>query len=154
VSHFILFEKANTHFKSCLVKLLPVSEILTLVLRPSANEPAHAAWPIADEALTQNLLDLVQQASHYRQLKKGANEGMSTWLSPCVLLLTDIPLQLPRLSIVVPPKLSSSLPTPPLWLSCFTFRFFAKIRTYGFSFDILILWLNTNYQSGSLRVRS
>ena len=34
------------------------------------------AWPLADEALTQNLLDLVQQASHYRQLKKGANEGM------------------------------------------------------------------------------
>ena len=33
------------------------------------------AWPLADEALTQQLLDLVQQASHYRQLKKGANEG-------------------------------------------------------------------------------
>lgn len=34
------------------------------------------AWPLADEALSQSLLDLVQQASHYRQLKKGANEGM------------------------------------------------------------------------------
>ncbi|KAL8990916.1 MAG: hypothetical protein Q9169_007997 [Polycauliona sp. 2 TL-2023] len=33
-----------------------------------------AAWPIADSALTQNILDLIQQASHYRQLKKGANE--------------------------------------------------------------------------------
>ncbi|KAI4236002.1 MAG: hypothetical protein LQ349_002804 [Xanthoria aureola] len=33
-----------------------------------------AAWPIADQALTQNILDLIQQASHYRQLKKGANE--------------------------------------------------------------------------------
>ena len=33
------------------------------------------AWPIADQALTQEILDLVQQASHYRQLKKGANEG-------------------------------------------------------------------------------
>lgn len=33
------------------------------------------AWPIADEALSQTILDLVQQASHYRQLKKGANEG-------------------------------------------------------------------------------
>jgi U4/U6 small nuclear ribonucleoprotein SNU13 len=31
-----------------------------------------AAWPKADAALTQELLDLVQQASHYRQLKKGA----------------------------------------------------------------------------------
>ena len=34
-----------------------------------------AAWPLADEALSQSLLDLVQQSSHYRQLKKGANEG-------------------------------------------------------------------------------
>ncbi|KAI4136469.1 MAG: hypothetical protein L6R39_007769 [Caloplaca ligustica] len=44
-----------------------------------------AAWPIADQALTQNILDLVQQASHYRQLKKGANEGTlssSTTSSP------------------------------------------------------------------------
>lgn len=32
-------------------------------------------WPVADSALTQEILDLVQQASHYRQLKKGANEG-------------------------------------------------------------------------------
>lgn len=32
------------------------------------------AWPIADSALSQEILDLVQQASHYRQLKKGANE--------------------------------------------------------------------------------
>ena len=33
------------------------------------------AWPIADEALTQKILDIVQQASHNKQLKKGANEG-------------------------------------------------------------------------------
>jgi U4/U6 small nuclear ribonucleoprotein SNU13 len=36
------------------------------------------AWPVADEALTQNILDLVQQATHYRQLKKGANEATKT----------------------------------------------------------------------------
>jgi len=30
---------------------------------------------LADPALAQQLLDLVQQASHYHQLKKGANEG-------------------------------------------------------------------------------
>jgi hypothetical protein len=41
----------------------------------------YIAWPLADEALTQNILDLVQQASHYRQLKKGANEGMSALCS-------------------------------------------------------------------------
>lgn len=37
-------------------------------------EDTSAAWPIADEALTQSLLDLVQQSAHYRQIKKGANE--------------------------------------------------------------------------------
>lgn len=37
----------------------------------SQNE--SAAWPKAeDPALVQELLDCVQQASHYRQLKKGA----------------------------------------------------------------------------------
>lgn len=31
--------------------------------------------PVADPALTQEILDIIQQASHFRQLKKGANEG-------------------------------------------------------------------------------
>lgn len=34
-----------------------------------------SAWPMADPSLAQELLDLVQQASHHRQLRKGANEG-------------------------------------------------------------------------------
>ncbi|KAI9838171.1 MAG: RNA binding protein snu13 [Thelocarpon superellum] len=37
-----------------------------------------AAWPVADQALSQEILDIVQQASHYRQLKKGANEATKT----------------------------------------------------------------------------
>ncbi|MCJ1465043.1 RNA binding protein snu13 [Pseudocyphellaria aurata] len=38
-----------------------------------------AAWPIADAALTQEILDLVQpEASHYHQLRKGANEATKT----------------------------------------------------------------------------
>ncbi|TFA97658.1 13 kDa ribonucleoprotein-associated protein [Trichoderma ghanense] len=39
----------------------------------TANE---AAWPLADAALTQEILDLLQSAMHIRQAKKGANEGM------------------------------------------------------------------------------
>lgn len=56
------------------------------------EQNASAAWPVADAALlvypqvmkgnqklmissTQEILDIVQQASHYRQLKKGANEA-------------------------------------------------------------------------------
>ena len=34
--------------------------------------------PLADAALTNQILDLVQQASHYKQLKKGANEATKT----------------------------------------------------------------------------
>jgi len=30
---------------------------------------------LADATLTQKILDLVQQAASYKQLKKGANEG-------------------------------------------------------------------------------
>ncbi|EME42669.1 hypothetical protein DOTSEDRAFT_73482 [Dothistroma septosporum NZE10] len=37
-----------------------------------------AAWPVADQALSQELLDLVQQSQHYRQGKKGANEATKT----------------------------------------------------------------------------
>ncbi|KAJ5826593.1 Ribosomal protein L7Ae/L30e/S12e/Gadd45 [Penicillium robsamsonii] len=32
------------------------------------------AWPMADAALTQELLGLLQQGTHYDQLRKGANE--------------------------------------------------------------------------------
>lgn len=42
-----------------------------------ADNPS-AAWPIADQALAQQILDLIQQASNYRQLKKGANEATKT----------------------------------------------------------------------------
>jgi len=38
------------------------------------EENKTAAWPIAEPALAQELLDLVQECGHYRQLKKGANE--------------------------------------------------------------------------------
>ncbi len=40
--------------------------------------PNPKAFPLADDALTQTILDHVQQASHYRQLKKGANEATKT----------------------------------------------------------------------------
>ncbi|KAF2671214.1 L30e-like protein [Microthyrium microscopicum] len=41
-------------------------------------QEAAAAWPLADDKLSQTLLDLVQQSSHYHQLKKGANECTKT----------------------------------------------------------------------------
>jgi U4/U6 small nuclear ribonucleoprotein SNU13 len=48
--------------------------------------------PVADAALTQDILDLIQQASHYRQLKKGANEATKTLnrgISEVIILAAD-----------------------------------------------------------------
>nr|CAG8444449.1 6537_t:CDS:2 [Entrophospora candida] len=39
-----------------------------------------ATFPLADADLTNQILDLVQQALNYKQLKKGANEGMSEFI--------------------------------------------------------------------------
>ncbi|KAI1851122.1 hypothetical protein JX265_002833 [Neoarthrinium moseri] len=58
----------------------------------SADQNQSAAWPLADAALTQELLDLVQQSAHYRQLKKGANEATKTLnrgISEIVILAAD-----------------------------------------------------------------
>ncbi|KAJ5374381.1 ribonucleoprotein-associated protein [Penicillium concentricum] len=44
-------------------------------MEPSAQS---VAWPMADSALAQEILDLLQQATHYRLVKKGANEATKT----------------------------------------------------------------------------
>jgi hypothetical protein len=38
------------------------------------------AFPLAPADLSVTILELVQQASNYKQLKKGANEGLLAWL--------------------------------------------------------------------------
>merc|ERR1712065_66114 len=51
--------------------------------KSSSDAPAEAAdtgvhpkaYPLAGSSLTVTILDLVQQAANYKQLKKGANEG-------------------------------------------------------------------------------
>ncbi|KAK2033288.1 ribosomal protein L7Ae/L30e/S12e/Gadd45 family protein [Colletotrichum zoysiae] len=57
-----------------------------------------AAWPLADDALQQEILDLVQQCQHYRQLKKGANEATKTLnrgVSELIILASDtLPLSI------------------------------------------------------------
>lgn len=42
------------------------------------------AFPLASPALTKTILDLVQQAANYKQLKKGANEGKSFFVLPLI----------------------------------------------------------------------
>lgn len=43
-----------------------------------SSTPNPKAFPLADSALSQQILDLVQQAQNLRQLKKGANETTKT----------------------------------------------------------------------------
>lgn len=40
-----------------------------------ALEVNPKAYPLADQQLTTKILNLVQQAMNYKQLRKGANEG-------------------------------------------------------------------------------
>ena len=39
------------------------------------DAPNPKAFPLADATLSVTILDVVQQAANYKQLKKGANEG-------------------------------------------------------------------------------
>ncbi|XMA13258.1 hypothetical protein WAI453_006049 [Rhynchosporium graminicola] len=63
-----------------------------IYLEMAEEQNGSAAWPVADAALTQELLDIVQQASHARQLKKGANEATKTLnrgISEIIILAAD-----------------------------------------------------------------
>ena len=52
------------------------STIVPTYLRCDTKLPVFAqAYPLADAQLTNTILDIVQQAANYKQLKKGANEG-------------------------------------------------------------------------------
>ncbi|KAJ1680146.1 RNA binding protein snu13 [Spiromyces aspiralis] len=64
------------------------------------------AFPLAGATLTNKILDIVKQASHYKQLKKGANEATKTLnrgISEFIIMAADcapleIVLHLPLLS--------------------------------------------------------
>ena len=43
--------------------------------RQADDAPNPKAFPLADAQLTVTILDVIQQAANYKQLKKGANEG-------------------------------------------------------------------------------
>lgn len=53
-------------------------------MQAQATAPNPKAYPLADAQLTVTILDLLQQAVNYKQLKKGANEGERLCLVPRV----------------------------------------------------------------------
>ncbi|PVH96047.1 L30e-like protein [Periconia macrospinosa] len=82
-------------------------------------ESENAAWPLADPALTTEILDLIQSATHFRQIKKGANEAtksLNRGVAEIVVLAADtsplaILLHLPLLDknvgyVYVPSKMA------------------------------------------------
>lgn len=52
--------------------------VICVCLNQSEPQVNPKAYPLADATLTKTILDLVQQASNYKQLRKGANEGEET----------------------------------------------------------------------------
>ena len=53
------------------------------------NEVNPKAYPLADQALTTKILNLVQQAVNYKQLRKGANE-VTIALITNIMILRDL----------------------------------------------------------------
>lgn len=51
------------------------SSVFSFNLFQTEPEVNPKAYPLADATLSKTILDLVQQASNYKQLRKGANEG-------------------------------------------------------------------------------
>lgn len=51
------------------------------------------AYPLADATLTKTILDLVQQASNYKQLRKGANEGEGITLNSALYTGVLVPTE-------------------------------------------------------------
>ena len=57
-----------------------------------ASQASDRAFPLADAELTISILDLVQQATNYKQLKKGANEATKTLnrgISELIIMAAD-----------------------------------------------------------------
>lgn len=53
-----------------------------LLFQANADDVNPKAFPLADPQLTVTILDLIQQATSYKQLRKGANEGKAWFKCP------------------------------------------------------------------------
>lgn len=73
---FSLFssQTAVNLFRASLLPRNPLPIYLFFFHSFSKMSEENVAWPLADAALTQEILDLLQSATHIRQSKKGANE--------------------------------------------------------------------------------
>ncbi|KAJ5551968.1 ribonucleoprotein-associated protein [Penicillium sp. DV-2018c] len=107
----------------------------------SAN--VHRVWPLADRNMTDEVLDLLQQASHRGQIKKGMNEVMkslSRFTAEIVVIAADtMPLEL-ALHL---PLVCESREVPYIWVPSKV----ALGRACGISRPILAASITTNEAS-------
>lgn len=99
-----------------------------------SNQNESAAWPIADAAMSQEILDLIQSASHYRQLKKGANEATKALNRGTAEVSASYSggtyqVMHGELTVLTQHRSLSLPPTPPLWPSSCTFLSCPRTRT-------------------------
>lgn len=73
-----------------LLQSIAINVIVSFQADDAAVNPK--AYPLADAALTAKILNLVQQAANYKQLRKGANEATKTLnrgLSEFIIMAAD-----------------------------------------------------------------
>ncbi|CAI7630278.1 unnamed protein product [Penicillium glandicola] len=100
-------------------------------------------WPMANPALTQELLDLLQQAKVYNQVKKGANEVMKSitrGTSEIVVLAAD---SVPLAIVMHIPLLCEDKNVPYVFLPNKT----AIGRACGLARPIIAVTINSNEAS-------
>ncbi|CAG7980523.1 unnamed protein product [Penicillium salamii] len=79
------------YYKACNTRLLPFERALSS-MQSSIMNHSEIAWPMADPALTQDILTVLQQCTHYRQVRRGANEvakAIRRLTSELVILAAD-----------------------------------------------------------------
>jgi len=60
----------------CTLLRISTSVKRRIIAERNEGEVNPKAYPLADAQLTVKILNLVQQATNYKQLRKGANEGI------------------------------------------------------------------------------
>lgn len=77
---------------SLVIKTLQIRYVDFQILFQMTDEVSPKAYPLADASLTIKILNLVQQALSYSQLKKGANEAtksLNRGLSEFIVMAAD-----------------------------------------------------------------
>lgn len=73
-----------------MVERLADNALLFCLSSQTEAEVNPKAYPLADATLSKTILDLVQQAANYKQLRKGANEGKVPQLDERMSSITTI----------------------------------------------------------------